>query len=291
MAIDTPLFTTHSRHWRVNHFAYPVISRRSRGLSLGVNLNPDTACNFDCVYCSVDRSQVAAVATPRLTVDLAVVRAELDHLLALAISGALFNEKPFDTTPLPLRRLNDIAFSGDGEPTTYPLFGDACQLAMDLLAWHHAAAEVRIVVITNATLLHQERVQQALDVLGERGEVWAKLDAGSAEHYHLIDRTEVPFQRILDNLLLAGQRRPLVIQSMFACLHGIPPSVTEIDAWVGRLTALQAGGASIARVQVYTTARATAENWVTPLSPAEVDAIVERADKAGLKAEAFYGPS
>jgi len=291
MAIDTPLFTTHSRHWRENRFAYPVISRRSRGVSLGVNLNPDTACNFDCVYCSVDRSQVVPAALPRPTVDLAVVRAELDHLLILATSGALFAEKPFDTTPPSLRRLNDIAFSGDGEPTTYALFGEACQLAMDLLAWHQVAPEVRVVVITNATMLHQERVQRALDVLGERGEVWAKLDAGTAEHYHLIDRTEVSFQRILDNLMLAGLRRPLVIQSMFARLHGVPPSAVEIDAWVGRLTALRAGGATISRVQVYTTARTTAESWVTPLARTEVDAIVARAQMAGVSAEAFYGPA
>ena len=291
MVIDTPLFTAHSRHWRENRFAYPVISRRSRGLSLGVNLNPDTACNFDCVYCSVDRSQVVASTAPRPQVDLAVVRVELDRLLTLAISGALFTEKPFDTTPLPLRRLNDIAFSGDGEPTTYPQFGDACQLAIDLLAWHQVSAEVRVVVITNATMLHQERVQRALDVLGDRGEVWAKLDAGTSDHYHLIDRTEVPFQRILDNLLLAGQRRPLVIQSMFARLHGVPPSSTEIDAWVGRLAALRAGGATISRVQVYTTARTTAESWVAPLAADEVDAIVARAQTAGVMAEAFYGPA
>ena len=295
MAIDTPLFTTHSRHWRENRFAYPVISRRSRGLSLGVNLNPDTACNFDCVYCSVDRNQLAAPTAEApavdLKVDLGQVRVELDRLLTLAMSGALFTEKPFDTTPLPLRRLNDIAFSGDGEPTTYPQFGDACQLAIDLLAWHLASPEVRVVVITNATMLHQERVQRALDVLGDRGEVWAKLDAGTSEHYHLIDRTQVPFQRILDNLLLAGQRRPLVIQSMFARLHGIPPSAGEIDAWVGRLAALRAGGATISRVQVYTTARTTAESWVAPLAPDEVDAIVARAQTAGVMAEAFYGPA
>lgn len=291
MAIDTPLFTAHSRHWRENRFAYPVISRRSRGLSLGVNLNPDTACNFDCVYCSVDRSQVVPSTAPRPTVDLSVVRIELDRLLTLAMSGALFTEKPFDTTPLPLRRLNDIAFSGDGEPTTYPQFGEACQLAVELLAWHQAAAEVRIVVITNATMLHQQRVQRALDVLGDRGEVWAKLDAGTAEHYHLIDRTEVPFQRILDNLRLAGQRRPVVIQSMFARLHGMPPSADEIDAWVGRLAALRAGGATVSRVQVYTTARATAESWVAPLAPQEIDAIVAQAHTAGFIAEGFYGPA
>ncbi len=286
MAIDTPLFTQHPRHWRTNAYAYPVISRRSRGLSLGINLNPDTACNFDCVYCSVDRTSPPAIRT----VDLATLRGELDHLLRISISGELFDEPPFDATPMPLRRLNDLAFSGDGEPTTYPAFADACRLTVDLLAWHQVDPAVRIVVITNATMLHQERVQQALDILGERAEIWAKLDAGTAEHFRAIDRTEVPFQRVLDNLLHAGRRRPLVIQALFARLHDEPPTNVELAAWTVRLQELRAGGAAIARIQVYTTARATAESWVSPLTPAEIDAIAERPRACGFITEAFYGP-
>src|SRR6185369_1894251 len=120
-----PLFTQHSRSWRDNRFVYPVISRRSKGLSIGVNLNPDQACNFDCVYCSVDRTTPASAPTVR-SVDLEGVRTELDHLLGLAVSGVIWNEPPFDRTPPELRRLNDVAFSGDGEPTSYPGFADAC---------------------------------------------------------------------------------------------------------------------------------------------------------------------
>src|SRR6185295_20336399 len=40
-----------------NRFVYLTISPRARGLSIGVNLNPDRKCNFDCVYCEVDRTQ------------------------------------------------------------------------------------------------------------------------------------------------------------------------------------------------------------------------------------------
>ena len=46
----------HRREWREFDYAYPVLSRRSKGISLGVNLNPDKICNFDCVYCEVDRN-------------------------------------------------------------------------------------------------------------------------------------------------------------------------------------------------------------------------------------------
>ncbi|HEX3357989.1 MAG TPA: hypothetical protein VHS31_13540, partial [Tepidisphaeraceae bacterium] len=113
-----PLFTQHSRSWRENRYVYPVISRRSKGLSIGVNLNPDKACNFDCIYCCVDRTIPATVRD----VDLNLLRDELAHMLDLYTSGDLFRAAPLDQTPDHLRRLNDIAFSGDGEPTAYPQF-------------------------------------------------------------------------------------------------------------------------------------------------------------------------
>lgn len=288
MTISTPLFTDHSRSWRDNRFVYPVISRRSKGLSIGVNLNPDQACNFDCVYCSVDRASPASAPTVR-SVDLEGVRTELDHLLGLAVSGAIWNEPPFDRTPPELRRLNDVAFSGDGEPTSYPGFGDACRLAADLIRWHNAPA--KIVVITNATLLHRPEVQAALTFLDTvPSQVWAKLDAGTQDYYALIERTKIPLQRVLDNLLLTGKARPIVIQSMFLRYRGEAPSVAEIDAYLGRLRDLIAGGCRISLVQIYTVARSTAEAEATPLSKVEVDAIVAKVSALGLLAEAYYGP-
>src|SRR3954462_1272740 len=157
-----PLFTRHSRSWRENLYVYPVISRRSKGLSIGVNLNPDKVCNFDCVYCCVDRTTPPTVRE----VDLAVLEAELDHLIGLATSGEVFQHPPFDQTPPHLRRVNDVAFSGDGEPTSFQRFGEACQLAVELLA-RHRRPDVKVVVITNATLFHQRRVQEALAYLDE----------------------------------------------------------------------------------------------------------------------------
>ena len=288
MSISTPLFTQHSRHWRDNRFVYPVISRRSKGLSIGVNLNPDQACNFDCVYCSVDRTSSVLAPTVR-SVDLEVARSELDHLLGLAVSGAIWNEPPFDCTPPELRRLNDVAFSGDGEPTSYPGFGDACRLAADLIRWHNAPA--KIVVITNATLLNRPETQSALAFLDTVPcQVWAKLDAGTQDYYALIERTKIPLQRVLDNLLLTGKARPIVIQSMFLRYCGEAPSTAEIDAYLGRLRDLLAGGCRISLVQVYTVARSTAEAEATPLSKAEVDDIVAKVRALGVASEAYYGP-
>src|SRR6478752_3474300 len=100
-----PLFAQHSRSWRENRYVYPVISRRSKGLSIGVNLNPDKICNYDCIYCCVDRRVPATVTE----VDLDVLGNELQHMLDIVKTGELFQESPFNGTPQQLRRLNDIA--------------------------------------------------------------------------------------------------------------------------------------------------------------------------------------
>ena len=71
---------------RNNRFVYPVLSRRAGGLSIGVNLNPDKVCNFDCIYCQVDRtveSETRFVGTDQLL-------DELDHMLPWAASGRIY---------------------------------------------------------------------------------------------------------------------------------------------------------------------------------------------------------
>jgi wyosine [tRNA(Phe)-imidazoG37] synthetase (radical SAM superfamily) len=274
------LFRDHPRSWRDSRFCYPVVSRRSRGLSLGVNLNPDMACNFDCAYCSVDRSQPAVADA----VDEAELERELGELIDLAESGGIWREEPFDRTPEALRRLNDIAFSGDGEPTSYAGFPRMLMLAGQLLDARRSAA--RIVVITNATLFQRASVAEALVALAARpSEVWAKLDAGTEDWYRQVDRSDVPLSRVLGNLRDLGRRRSLVIQALWCRLHGQAPPAHEIAAWIDRLRWLLDEGAHIDRVQVYTTARKTAEKWATGLDEAELEKIAEGVRGIGLEVE------
>src|SRR5512140_806538 len=111
----------HERRWAENLYVYAVVSRRSHGVSVGINLNPSKACNFDCIYCQVDRTvppRVRAVNLERLT-------AELDAVLQAAATGTLYAKPPFDALPPDRREVRDIAFSGDGEPTTYSRFKEA----------------------------------------------------------------------------------------------------------------------------------------------------------------------
>jgi wyosine [tRNA(Phe)-imidazoG37] synthetase (radical SAM superfamily) len=278
------LHKLHSRQWRGNKYVYPVISRRSHGLSIGVNLNPDGLCNFDCIYCSSEQ-RMPASAVP---VDLSVLRAELEEMLETVRSGQLFHEEPFDCTRPELRRLNDIAFSGDGEPTSCARFPDACKTVADVVGRYVPGA--KIVLITNATLLRRPVVKEVLRFLDDHsGEVWAKLDAGTQEYYEHINRSSIPLTHIVANILDAAKVRPVVIQSLFMKIHDVRPSDRELLAYVQRLKDLVEGGAKIKLVQIYTVLRPPNESYVRPVERHVINRIVRRVRRIGLNAEGYYG--
>jgi wyosine [tRNA(Phe)-imidazoG37] synthetase (radical SAM superfamily) len=281
-----PLHARHSRSWEANRFVYPVLSRRSAGMSVGVNLNPDKVCNFDCIYCQVDRTRQSETRF----VETAALVEELDEMLRLVASGELYEAPRFAGTPARLRRLNDIAFSGDGEPTTYRNF-DEIMAACAALKVRLKLADVKMVLITNASMFHRDHVRRGLEILdAHQGEIWAKLEAGTEAYYQLVERTPIPFRQVLDNIAAAARARPLVIQSLFMRIRGLAPSAGELAAFCDRLTAITAAGGRLKLVQVYTVARRPAEDFVAPLADREVDAIVELVQsRTGLPAAPFYG--
>ncbi len=280
------LHTQHQRHFESNRFVYPVLSRRSGGISIGVNLNPDKVCNFDCIYCQVDRTSQAETRF----VETHELLEELDSMLAQVGSGAIYQEGKFRDTPPHLRRLNDIAFSGDGEPTTYRNFDEIIAACADIKR-SHGLEQVKMVLITNASMFHREHVQRGLELLDQNnGEIWAKLDAGTAEYYHLIERTKIPFERILQNITSAALLRPIVIQALFMKVDRQSPSWEEQLAFCDRLREIRESGGKIKLVQVYTVARKPAESFVTPLEDEEVETLAELVrQQTGLQVAAFYG--
>ena len=115
-----PAHRQHPRHWENFRYVYPVLSRRSHGISIGLNVNPDKVCNFDCIYCQVDRSVPAAVTR----FDLVVAEEELRAMLDVDFS----KHPPFDALPKEQLRINDIALSGDAEPTTLKNFSATIEM-------------------------------------------------------------------------------------------------------------------------------------------------------------------
>ena len=279
------LYARHDRRFATNRFVYPVLSRRAGGLSIGVNLNPDKACNFHCLYCQVDRS----VASETRFVELDTVLAELERILPWAASGEIYEHPLFCHVPRECRRLNDIAFSGDGEPTTYRNFDQimaGCAEVKRRQGLHH----VKLVLITNASRLHRPEVQRGLATLdANQGEIWAKLDAGTEDYFRLVARARVSLARILENITTAARVRPLVIQALFMRIRDDPPPAVELEAFCQRLRDITAAGGRLQLIQVYTVARPPAEPYIKPLRDAEVDAIADLVrQRTGLPVAAYY---
>lgn len=278
----------HRRIWQDFQYAYPVLSRRSKGVSLGVNLNPDKICNFDCVYCEVDRS----TAGPRSDIDLDQLEREMAALLDLTVNGTLFAVSPFQSARPEQRRLNDIAFSGDGEPTTAREFAGAVE-RIARLKRERGLDPVKLVLITDSTRLTHPDVVRGLELMmANQGEIWAKLDAGTEAYYRTVDRSKVPFQRILDNLAATARRWPITIQTLFLAWQGQGPGPEELAAYVDRLRTLLDQG-SLQGVQLYTVARPTPEPEARPLAAAEMDRLagLVRTALPDLPVEVFYGPA
>lgn len=261
----------HARLFAEFALVYPVISRRSGGLSLGVNLNPDKRCNFDCVYCEVDRKtpgRATQVELPRL-------REELTALIRLAQAGELAQVDKFREAAALTRDIKDIAFSGDGEPTMVPNFSACAQVVIEV---KQAAglSDTKIVLITDAAGLDKTDVQRGLALLdAHQGEIWGKLDAGTEPYYRLVNRSHVAFARILRNLVSTARVRPIVIQSLFLNVRGEPMPPVELAAYCDRLNEITAAGGRIKEVHAYTIARPTPESWVSRLEPPVLETLAQ----------------
>ena len=274
----------HSRHFSDFTFVYPVISRRSKGLSIGVNLNPDKVCNFDCVYCEVDRN-VPARATE---VNVSQICTELLAMINFARDGGLAKEPKFDEVPELTRIIRDIAFSGDGEPTMIHNFDEVVRAVVEVKR-EAGLDDTKIVLITDAAGLDKASVRCGLEVMdANNGEVWAKLDAGTEEYFKQVNRTSVKFQRVLDNLCTTAKARPILIQSLFLKIHGDPMSGQELEVYCGRLNDITAAGGQIREVQAYTVARPAPETFVTKLTKEELEEMAKViCESTGLKVETY----
>lgn len=266
-----------------NRFVYAVVSSRAGGLSVGINLNPDKLCNFDCVYCEVNRSG----AKRESSIDIQEMTAELERTLALVHSGRICERPDYRALPPDLLKLRHVALSGDGEPTLCPEFA----AVVDGIIHVRARAKsplFKLVLITNASGLDRPEVEEGLRHFMVKDEVWAKLDAGTQEGMNRVNCPDCSLEQILSNILRLACRRPVIIQSLFPAIHGDPPPAHEIESYVQRLKELKDAGAQIPLVQVYSATRPSAHPESGHLSLRSLVAIAQRVrEVTGLKAEVF----
>jgi wyosine [tRNA(Phe)-imidazoG37] synthetase (radical SAM superfamily) len=273
-----------TRDFLDSRFVYTVISPRARGLSAGVNMNPDKRCNFDCVYCEVNRH----CGSIESRLDVPVMIAELEWMLKVVGSGGLSERPCYRGVPPELLALRHVALSGDGEPTLCPNFVEAVEAVVHLRA-RGRLPFFKLVLITNASGLDRLEVAEGLRLFNPRDEIWAKLDAGSQDYMNRINRpNECPLEKILANIRFIARDRPVVIQSLFPEIDGEGPPPSEVEAYVQRLKELQAGGSQISLVQIYSATRPTPHSECGHLPLSSLSHIARRVrEVTGLRAEVF----
>ncbi|OGT00993.1 MAG: radical SAM protein [Gallionellales bacterium RIFCSPLOWO2_12_FULL_59_22] len=279
---NTKLSTVnHDRGSAELRYVYPVVSRRAGGVSVGINLNPNNACNWRCIYCQVP-SLTRGAAPP---VDLAMLEKELRGFLDELLHGDFMRSR----VPEGMRRINDIALSGNGEPTSAAEFSQVVELIGRVRREMAVPEAVKTVLITNGSLLHRSEVQQGLCAMAHlNGEVWFKLDRASEAGMRLINDTSTSMVKVRDNLATAIALCPTWLQTCWFALEGEPPGKQDEEDYLEFVSGLLRDGHKPQGVLLYGLARPSMQPEAARLStlPAEsLQAFAGRIGKLGLSAK------
>lgn len=269
--------TDHDREAAGLRYVYPVVSRRAGGVSVGINLNPNNACNWRCAYCQVP-GLVRGAAPP---IDVDRLAAELRGFLGEARQPA-WMEAHVDA---PYRRLVDVAFSGNGEPTTSRRLDEIVARVLAVLDGE-GLGHLAKVLITNGSMMHRAEVQRAVRRLGEAGgEVWLKLDSATAEGRRTINDAASSPEQARAGLRTCARLCRTRIQTCVVAIDGAPPSEVEQAAYLALLSEELAAGTPIVDVLLYGMARPSQQpgaERLSALSEAWLEAFAARIRSLGL---------
>ncbi len=270
--------TDHSRDRVGLTYVYPVISRRAGGVSVGINLNPNNACNWRCVYCQVP--DLKRGSAPHI--DLNKLEAELRNFLHELTEGDFMQQH----VPEEARKIHDIALSGNGEPTSAKEFESVIELVGRTITDYKLPKELKLVLITNGSLIHKTSVQAGLQRMAQlNGEVWFKFDRALAEERQKINNVRISLNKIHEHLRIATSLCPTWIQTCMFQMDGNPPSTDEIDAYLKFLQQLKEENIPLQGVLLYGIARPSLQPEAARLAPAQeswLSAFGERIKALGL---------
>ncbi|MHB9119819.1 MAG: radical SAM protein [Burkholderiales bacterium] len=254
----------HSRAAAGLTYVYPVVSRRAGGVSVGINLNPNNACNWRCVYCQVP--DLARGSAPAL--DMARLEGELRGLLQDILHGDFLARRVAPEA----RRLNDIALSGNGEPTSAREFDEVVALLGKVMADFDLTGKIKLVLITNGSLIRRQAVQQGLRRMAAlNGEVWFKLDSATEAGRRRINGTRMAMARVKENVALAASLCPTWLQTCMFAWDGRAPSEAEQQAYLACVAELRQQPVPLQGVLLYSLARPSMQAEAPRLSALQAD--------------------
>ena len=275
----TPLKQTlttsnHDRERAGLRYVYPVVSRRAGGVSIGINLNPNNACNWACIYCQVPN--LTRGGPPPL--DLHLLELELNTML----DDVEFGDFMETQVAADARRLMDIAFSGNGEPTSAPEFADAVALVTRIVRERNLG-DLKLRLITNGSLVQRRHVREGLRLLAEAGgEVWFKIDAVEPERVLLLNGVHQKPDLALTRLKLCASLAPTWVQTCMMSVDGLAPSEAELNRYLDLLAAVRG---QIHGVLLYGLARTPMQpgaERLAPLPASWMEALGRRVENLGL---------
>jgi wyosine [tRNA(Phe)-imidazoG37] synthetase (radical SAM superfamily) len=259
----------HSRELSGLKYIYSVISRRAGGLSIGVNLNVNNACNWQCIYCEI----------PNLTrgspppIELDVLEDELRFFLHEIIHGDYMEKN----VAIEDRHLKDIAFSGNGEPTSAEEFPQVILIVKKILEEFNLLHKIKIRLITNGSLMHKESVLEGIQVLAKmNGEVWFKVDAALEESTKLINQVNIKPQQAIDRLKRCSEICPTFVQTCIFTIDNKEPNDKEIDAYIKLIDSAKK---SIKGVHLYGIARPSMQPEAYRLGRVNINVLENIADQ------------
>jgi wyosine [tRNA(Phe)-imidazoG37] synthetase (radical SAM superfamily) len=253
-------------------YVYAVLSRRTRGVSVGIDLCPNAACNWRCVYCQVPGLSLGAGPA----IDLEKLERELEALLDEARNAGVLEH----LAPPDMRRLTSVAISGNGEPTTSPHFGESVGVLGRVLERSHLRGKLDVVLITNGSMTHHPSVLAGIEELASiGGQVWFKLDGVTREALLATNHCHERPEHHLEGLRRVATRCTTWVQTCLFRRGGVDPDPRELDAYLNALSGLLAGGLHLAGVQLYTIARRSMQPEAAELHPLPARALEAFADR------------
>jgi wyosine [tRNA(Phe)-imidazoG37] synthetase (radical SAM superfamily) len=230
-------------------YIYPVMSRRAGGLSIGINFNPNNACNWRCIYCQVPDLQRGSA--PEM--DFVVLEDELRFFLDFVQTSNFFEQFNIATGQ---RVIKDIAISGNGEPTSLKHFYRAIKLIGEVATEAGVFPTSHFVLITNGSLIHQADVQAGLKQLAHYGgEIWFKLDSATEQGRKLINNNAQAQRQLLQNLEIAAKLCPTKMQTCMLHYQNLAWSDNEKQAYLQLLKELLARRINIRKIMLYSIVR------------------------------------
>lgn len=217
-------FENHSRYFKECKYVYPVVSRRSQGISLGINLNLNNACNWRCIYCQVD----GLIRGKPDSIDRDILAHELDTMLNWIVNGDFIA----NFAPEGLQRFNDICLAGNGEPTLSPDFLFTCDLIANLQD-KYKLKDVKTVLITNGSQFYSSVVQNAVQIIAAcNGEVWFKVDRISKDSVNCVNQINMSIDSVSERLKISSNLCKTYIQSCWFNNNNKEPDIADVDEFI-----------------------------------------------------------